>query len=48
MSLTAHVYQLYLAASPNDVWRAITDSDWTRRWFHGTAFAGSLFRRRNF
>ncbi|WP_375422928.1 SRPBCC domain-containing protein [uncultured Friedmanniella sp.] len=39
MSLTAHVYQIYLAASPEQVWTAITDSEWTRRWFHGTAFA---------
>lgn len=38
MSLTAHVYQIYVAASPDQVWAAITDSDWTRRWFHGTAF----------
>lgn len=38
MSLTAHVYQIYLAASPDQVWAAITDSGWTRRWFHGTAF----------
>ncbi len=41
MSLTAHVYQIYLAASPDQVWAAITDSDWTRRWFHGTAFVAA-------
>lgn len=49
MSLTAHVYQIYLAASPEQVWEAITDSGWTRRWFHATAFvsppvAGESYR----
>ncbi len=38
MAITAHVYQIFIAASPQQVWTAITDSDWTRRYFHGTAF----------
>lgn len=38
MDLTAHVYQIDLAASPEQVWAAITDSAWTRRWFHSTVF----------
>ncbi len=38
MSLTAHVYQIYIAASPEQVWAAITESEWTRRYFHATSF----------
>jgi uncharacterized protein YndB with AHSA1/START domain len=34
----AHVYQIFIAASPEQVWTAITDSGWTRRYFHRTAF----------
>ena len=38
MSRPAHVYQIYIAAHPEQVWTAITDSDWTRRYLHATAF----------
>jgi uncharacterized protein YndB with AHSA1/START domain len=38
MAITAHVYQIYIAATPDRVWAAITDSAWTRRYFHGTSF----------
>jgi uncharacterized protein YndB with AHSA1/START domain len=38
MTLTAHVYQIYIAATPQQVWAAITDSEWTRRYFHSTAY----------
>ncbi len=38
MSRDAHVYQIYIAASPEQVWAAITKSDWTRRYFHATSF----------
>jgi uncharacterized protein YndB with AHSA1/START domain len=38
MPITAHVYQIYIAATPDQVWSAITDSAWTRRYFHGTSF----------
>ena len=33
---TAHVYQIDIAATPEEVWRAITDSEWTKRYFHST------------
>jgi len=36
--MTAHVYQIYIAATPEQVWTAITDSEWTRRYFHSTAY----------
>jgi hypothetical protein len=38
MSLPAHVYQIYIAATPQQVWVAITESEWTRRYFHTVAF----------
>ena len=38
MSLTAHVYQIYIAASPEQVCSAITESEWTRRYFHTVEF----------
>lgn len=38
MTITTHVYQLYIAATPEQVWTAITDSEWTRRYFHGVSF----------
>ncbi|HYI57013.1 MAG TPA: SRPBCC domain-containing protein [Microlunatus sp.] len=36
--ITAHVHQLYIAATPEQVWLAITDSEWTKRFFFGTVF----------
>ncbi|GAA2101481.1 hypothetical protein GCM10009841_17240 [Microlunatus panaciterrae] len=38
MTITTHVYQIFIRATPEQVWQAITDSDWTRRYFHQTAF----------
>jgi uncharacterized protein YndB with AHSA1/START domain len=38
MTLTPHVYQIYIAATPEQVWSAITESEWTRRYFHTTEF----------
>ncbi|SDS14015.1 Uncharacterized conserved protein YndB, AHSA1/START domain [Friedmanniella luteola] len=38
MAITAHLHQIYIAADASQVWTALVDSDWTRRWFHGTAF----------
>lgn len=38
MSLNPHIYQIYIAASPELVWAAITESEWTRRYFHTTSF----------
>ena len=39
MAITARVYQIHLAATPDRVWAAITDSEWTRRCFHEAAYA---------
>jgi uncharacterized protein YndB with AHSA1/START domain len=38
MNLNTHIYQIYIAASPELVWAAITQSEWTRRYFHTTSF----------
>ena len=36
MSKPSHVYQAYIAAEPKEVWKAITDGDYTVRYFYGT------------
>src|SRR4051794_5348064 len=38
MAITKHVYQTYIKATPEEVWDAIIEPSWTRRYFHGTAF----------
>lgn len=38
MAIAAHVYQIFVAASPERVWAAITESEWTRQYFHGVSF----------
>ena len=38
MAITKHVYQIFIRATPEQVWEAITEPSWTRRYFHGTAF----------
>ncbi len=44
MAITAHVYQIYIAATPEQVWTAITESDWTSRFFHGVSFIAAPAR----
>ena len=39
MSLTAHVYQIHINADADQVWAAITQSEWKKRYFHGTSYA---------
>ena len=38
MAITKHVYQIFIKATPEQVWEAIIEPAWTRRYFHGTAF----------
>lgn len=38
MAITKHVYQIFIKATPEEVWAAIVEPSWTRRYFHGTAF----------
>ncbi len=37
-----HVYQIYIRASAEQVWRAITDPEFTKQYFHRTAFESTL------
>ena len=32
---TVQVYQLFIKATPEQIWQAITSPDWTARYFHG-------------
>jgi uncharacterized protein YndB with AHSA1/START domain len=38
MAITKHVYQIFIKATPQQVWDAIIEPSWTRRYFHETAF----------
>jgi uncharacterized protein YndB with AHSA1/START domain len=38
MAITKHVYQIFIKATPEQVWEAMVEPSWTRRYFHGTAF----------
>jgi uncharacterized protein YndB with AHSA1/START domain len=38
MTLTAHAYQIHINADADQVWAAITQSEWTERYFHTTRF----------
>ena len=38
MAITKHVYQSFIKATPQQVWDAIVEPSWTRRYFHGSAF----------
>jgi len=38
MAITKHVYQIFIKATPQQVWDAIVEPSCTRRYFHGTAF----------
>ncbi len=42
MAVTAHLYQIFVRATPEQVWQAITDPAFTTRYFHGTAFTSTL------
>ena len=42
MSGARHVYEVYIKAAPEQVWQAITDPDFTRRYFHGTAIESTF------
>jgi uncharacterized protein YndB with AHSA1/START domain len=38
MAITRHQYRVYVKAPVEQVWNAILDPEFTRRYFHGTAF----------
>ena len=44
MPAPRHVFQTYIRATPEAVWQAITDPDFTRRYFHRTAIESTWQR----
>jgi len=42
MEKPKHVYEVYIRATPERVWEAITNGELTKRWFHGTVLTGEL------
>ena len=42
MSITRHVYEIYIKASPERVWEALTDPAFTVKYFHHTALETTL------
>jgi uncharacterized protein YndB with AHSA1/START domain len=42
MSAPTHVFEIFVKASPRRVWQAITDPDYTRRYFHRTAIESTF------
>jgi len=42
MDKPKHVYDVYIRATPDRVWEAITSGELTKRWFHGTRLTGDL------
>lgn len=41
MAITRHQYQIFIRATPEQVWDAVIQPEFTRRYFHGTAFDAS-------
>ena len=42
MTAPRHIFQTYIRATPEAIWQAITDPDFTRRYFHRTAVDSSF------
>lgn len=42
MEKPKHVYDVYIRATPERVWEAITSGELTKRWLHGTTLTGDL------
>ena len=42
MSAPQHVYEIFVKAAPDTVWQAITDPEYTRRYFHRTAIESTF------
>jgi uncharacterized protein YndB with AHSA1/START domain len=37
MTITRHIHEIYIKATPDQIWQALTDPAFTVRYFHGTA-----------
>ena len=42
MEKPKHVYDVYIRATPERIWEALTNGEVTKRWFHGTAITGAI------
>ena len=42
MNTPRHVFRIHIRATPDEVWQAITDPEFTRQYFHRTAFESTL------
>ena len=42
---TTQVYQLFIRASPEQIWEAITTPEWTQKYFHGVSIEARNGRR---
>lgn len=42
MTITTHVYEIFINATPERVWQALVDPEFTRRYFHGTALESTF------
>jgi uncharacterized protein YndB with AHSA1/START domain len=42
MAAARHIYESFIRATPDEVWAAITQPEFTRRYFHHTAFTTDL------
>ena len=42
MAAPRHIFQTYIRATPEAVWQAITDPEFTRRYFHRTAIESTF------
>ena len=45
MPAPRHIFQTFIRATPEAIWQAITDPDFTRRYFHRTAIDGAFDAR---
>ncbi len=42
MAMTAHVYEIFINATPERVWQALTDPEFTKQYLHGTNFESTF------
>ncbi len=42
MTISPHIYEIYIKATPNQIWNALIDPAFTVQYFHGTAIEGEF------
>lgn len=48
MSVSRHVFEIYIRADADAVWRALTDPEFTSQYFYGSSFVGELTAGSNY